>query len=107
MAINRTEKKANAETEATVYDVQVIKVSTRKGKPDCYKFNCVVNGITIYGMDYITYTDRAGKQQQFISFPQYKSQNDEKYYNHVYFPINDPAYRPVFESIEKQIESLL
>lgn len=107
MAIN---KKVNTEEkkELVNYVVKVLKVSARKGKPNCYRFNLEVNGIIIYGMDYITYTDRGGKEQNFIAFPQYKSNNgEEKYYNHVYFPINDPDYKSVKEDIERQIESLL
>lgn len=110
MAINKTEKKVNAEKaeELFVYNVKVLKVTPRKGKPNCYRFNVEVNGITIYGMDYVSYTDRNGKEQNFIAFPQYKSSSgDDKYYNHVYFPINDPKYKPVYDDIERQIESLL
>lgn len=110
MAITKNEKKANAEkaAEKINYAVQVLKVSARKGKPNCYRFNLNVNGIIIYGMDYVTYTDRAGKERCFMSFPQYKSSSgDDKYYNHCYFPINDPEYADVFAEIEKQISDLL
>lgn len=109
MAINK-EKKVTAEEGKVIYQyvVKVLKVSPRKGKPRCYRFNAEVNGITIYGMDYVTYTDRSGKERDFIAFPQYKSSTGEdKYYNHVYFPVNDPDYRAVYEDIERQIESLL
>lgn len=110
MAINKTEKKVAAEEvkELVKYDVKVLKVSARKGKPDCYRFNANVNGIIIYGMDYVTYTDKSGKTRCFIAFPQYKSSTgEEKYYNHCYFPINAPEYKDVFEEVEQQISSML
>lgn len=94
------------EEEKIVYSVKVLKATPRKNKKDCYRFNAVVNGVTIYGMDYITYTSKTGDERSFIAFPQYQS-SDEKYYNHVYFPVNDPMNATLFADIEKQIEALL
>ena len=108
MAINNTknEKQENKKEIRTDYEVRVLKVTPRQNREGCYRFNAEVNGITIYGMEYITYTAKGGDQRSFVAFPQYQS-SDGKYYNHVYFPVNDPLNTKVFEDIERQIEELL
>lgn len=108
MAINNTknEKQENKKEIRTDYEVKVLKVTPRQNREGCYRFNAEVNGITIYGMEYITYTAKGGDQRSFVAFPQYQS-SDGKYYNHVYFPVNDPLNTTVFADIEKQIEALL
>ena len=100
---NNTEQKKEVRTD---YTVKVLKVTPRQNREGCYRFNAEVNGITIYGMEYITYTAKGGDQRSFVAFPQYQS-SDGKYYNHVYFPVNDPLNTKVFEDIERQIEELL
>lgn len=100
---NTTEQKREIRTD---YEVKVLKVTPRQNKEGCYRFNAEVNGITIYGMEYITYTAKGGDQRAFIAFPQYQSSNG-KYYNHVYFPVNDPLNTKCFCEIECQIEELL
>lgn len=107
MAITKKETTTENKKEIrTDYEVKVLKVMPRKNREGCYRFNAEVNGITIYGMEYITYTAKGGDQRSFIAFPQYQS-SDGKYYNHVYFPVNDPLNVNLFSEIEKQIESLL
>lgn len=100
---NTTEQKKEVRTD---YQVRVLKVTPRKNRPGCYRFNVEVNGVTIYGMEYITYTAKGGDERSFCAFPQYQS-SDGKYYNHVYFPINDPLNTTIFAEVEKQIEALL
>lgn len=100
---NTTEQKKEVRTD---YEVKVLKVTPRQNREGCYRFNAEVNGITIYGMEYITYTAKGGDQRTFIAFPQYQS-SDGKYYNHVYFPVNDPLNTKCFSDIERQIEELL
>lgn len=100
---NTTEQKKEVRTD---YEVKVLKVTPRQNREGCYRFNCEVNGITIYGMEYITYTAKGGDQRTFIAFPQYQS-SDGKYYNHVYFAVNDPLNTKCFSEIERQIEELL
>lgn len=108
MAIqNKKENTEKKEREIrTDYEVKVLKVTPRQNREGCYRFNAEVNGITIYGMEYITYTAKGGDQRTFIAFPQYQS-SDGKYYNHVYFPVNDPLNTKCFGDIEHQIEELL
>lgn len=105
MAINKKETKQESQ-EKVQYNVKVLKVTPRPKKEGCYRINLEVNGITIYGMEYVTYTSKEGKQREFIAFPQYQDKQGG-YWNHVYFPINDPNYRDVFEAIETQIGSML
>lgn len=108
MAINnvKNEKQENKKEVRTDYEVKVLKVTPRQNREGCYRFNAEINGITIYGMEYITYTAKGGDQRTFIAFPQYQS-SDGKYYNHVYFPVNDPLNTKAYSEIERQIEELL
>lgn len=90
----------------TNWEIKVLKVTPRQNREGCYRFNAEINGITIYGMEYITYTAKGGDQRSFIAFPQYQAK-DGKYYNHVYFPVNDPLNQTAFQEIETQIGELL
>lgn len=105
MAIQNTKKETN-EGKKQEYVIKVLKVTPRKNREGCFRFNAEVNGVTVYGMEYITYTAKGGDQRSFIAFPQYQS-SDGKYYNHVYFPVNDPNNTAPFDSIEKQISDIL
>lgn len=105
MAIQKKSEATN-EGKKMEYTVRVLKVTPRANREGCYRFNCEVNGITIYGMEYITYTAKGGDQRHFCAFPQYQS-SDGKYYNHVYFPVNDPNNKAAFDEIERQISELL
>lgn len=106
MAINKNAKKETGTEELINYDVKVLKVTPRPKRENCYRLNLNVNGVIIYGMDYVTYTNKKGEEKVFMAFPQYQDANNN-YWNHVYFPVNDPKYKPVFEDIERQIEILL
>ena len=98
-------KNNKGETVNTVYTVKVLSVREIKGRPDCYRFNAEVNGVTIYGMSYVTYQDnKTGTKRNFISFPSYKG-SDDKFYNVCYFKIEDGS--DTFKSIESQIERML
>ena len=100
------QKKENTTEQKKEIRTKVLKVTPRQNREGCYRFNAEVNGITIYGMEYITYTAKGGDQRSFVAFPQYQS-SDGKYYNHVYFPVNDPLNTNCFGDIERQIEELL
>ena len=103
---NKEEKKEVRKFEYKPAEIGVSKVREIKGKDDCYRFNLEINGVSIYGCSYITYTNKEGKEDNFIAFPQYKG-SDGNYYNTCWFPINDPAYRKEFEEIENQISKLI
>ena len=97
-------KKKTAETQENKikYDCKVTRAKDLgEGKP--IMFDMIVNGITIYGLSYKTFErkDRSGEFST-IGFPSHKG-NDDKYYNWVYFKIDET----LLEDIEQQIESLL
>ena len=100
---NTTEQKKEVRTD---YEVKVLKVTPRQNREGCYRFNAEVNGITLYGLEYVTYTAKGGDSRSFVAMAQYQG-SDGKYYNHYYFPVNDPLNTTLFAEIEKQIESLL
>ena len=95
---------SNSNTNSNAYAIRVLKVREVKDRPSCYRFNAEVNGVTIYGMQYITYTNKNGKEMSFVSFPSYKG-SDGKFYNICQFPIENDSRE--FQTIEKQISDLL
>lgn len=98
MAIN---KKANKETKKPVnHEIEIVRA---KEFDDCISFDMIVNGITVYGCRYRTYTDKkSGEERNFVAFPSYKAKNDS-YYNHAWFSISDDD----LTAIEKGIEAVL
>ena len=82
------------------YHVEVLKVTSRKEKK--INFNARVNGVTIYGMQYIEYVNKEGQPASMIVPPSYKGSNGQ-YYNNAWFPIS----RELQAEIEKQLDSLL
>lgn len=82
------------------YHVEVLKVTSRKEKK--INFNARVNGVTIYGMQYIEYVNKEGQPGSMIVPPSYKGSNGQ-YYNNAWFPIS----RELKADIEKQLGALL
>lgn len=98
MAIQR---KAKAEAQATQFEVEV----TRAKELDngTIMFDMVVNGVSVYGCSYKTLKRKDnGEEFAKIGFPSRKG-SDGKYYNQVYFKINDDLVKV----IEKAIEAVL
>lgn len=90
MAIKKTS------TEEKTFEVKVTRV--KEFKTGDIGFDMIVNGVTIYGCVY-----KESKRGNFVSFPSRKNDSDGKYYNHVYFNIDNV----LLENIEAQISSLL
>ena len=105
MAIKKTNKEETKKAPQVEYkpaEISIAKVKPVKGKEDCYRFNLTINGVTIYGCSYVTYTNKDGKEDNFIAFPSYKG-SDGEHYNTCFFPINNPAYRKEYELVEELI----
>lgn len=98
MSINRT--KNESEEQEVLYNAQVKRV--HEFDSGDIGFDVVVNGVTIYGCIYKSGTNENGEEYTFVAFPSRKGK-DGKYYNFVYFKINDD----LLADIEKQIERLL
>lgn len=99
MAI-KTGKKEEKQSVNYVIDVKRVKDFSKDGKTRI-AFDMEVNGITIYGCWYSTYT-KNGEEKGIVNFPSEKS-SDGKYYNKVYFFIT----KQYMEVIEKQIQAML
>lgn len=80
------------------YEVEVSKV--RRISDKTVAFDALVNGVNIHSMMYIDYVNKEGKEGSMISFPSQKGQ-DDKYYNHVWFPINAEVKASIVEQLEK------
>lgn len=104
MINKKTNTTTNKEAKTMEYAVKVDKVKEIKNREGCYRFQLEVNGIIIYGMQYITFTNKQGKEEAFLSFPSYKG-SDDKFYNNVWFPCGSDT--EVFKAIEKQLEAIV
>lgn len=91
-------KKENAEEQT--YNVEVTRA--HEFKSGDISFDCIVNGVTLYGLTYINADAKRNIKEPFISFPSRKG-SDGKYYNYCWFNITDE----LFSAIEKQIEGVL
>lgn len=91
-------KKENAEKQT--YNVEVTRA--HEFKSGDISFDCIVNGVTLYGLTYINEDQKRNIKKAFISFPSRKG-SDGKYYNYCWFNITDE----IFSAIEKQIEGVL
>lgn len=95
--------KKNNQTEEIKFNVYVKDVKPITGKDNSYRFTCLVNGVTIYGMKSIAYIDKDTKEQKsFIAFPSYKGNND-KFYNNAWFPIDEKLQETIEEKISYYI----
>lgn len=106
MAIKKTNTttKEIKEVNKMNYAVKVSRVKEIPNRAGCYRFQLEVNGVTIYGMQYIHYTTKEGKEGDLISFPSYKG-SDDKFYNNCWFPCGSDT--EVFKEIEKQLEVIV
>ena len=104
MAIKKTNTKEIKEVNNMNYAVKVSRVKEIPNRTGCYRFQLEVNGVTIYGMQYIHYTTKEGKEGDLISFPSYKG-SDGKFYNNCWFPCGSDT--EAFKEIEKQLEVIV
>ena len=94
MAFNKNEKKEQ-KYEYILNDVQ----NVRQWKDGGITFTAIVNGIWIYGLRIVE-----TKDDWFVSFPSRKG-SDDKYYKHVYFPIDEDIKNLIHAAIEKALEN--
>lgn len=67
------------------------------------KFNITVNGVTIYGMNLIEYTNKEGHEGTMISFPQWKG--DKGYNNYCFFPISKENKEKIIFQIDTALNA--
>lgn len=92
----QVKKEASKKFEVT--ELEVLKA--RQFKNSRIGFDLKVNGITIYSMIAFPYKDKQGNDAWGISFPQRKG-SDGKYYNEVYFFIDDELRKQILDQIDK------
>ena len=92
--------KGSTKKDATGYDVKVTRA--KEFKEGQVTFDCVVNGVTIYGMWYREGTSKDGNDYQIISFPSQKGK-DDKYYNHAWFKIEDDVKADIIDQLQKLV----
>ncbi len=93
-------KTNNENKKACEYDVKVVRAKEFDG--GSVSFDLVVNGINIYGLWYREYTNKKGEEGNLISFPSRKG-NDDKYYNHCWFPIDNDIKADIIDQLVKLV----
>ena len=97
-------KKAENKTEEkVVYTVECTRA--KEIKEGCVAFDAKVNGVSIYGLFYREGV-KDGKEYSFISFPAEKGKDkdgNEKYFNRVFFPIDEKLKDNIVGQLEKLI----
>lgn len=93
----------NQENEQKPADAKTIKVTrAREFENGGLVFDMVVNGVTIYGCQWVEGT-KDGRDYAFVSFPSRQSKKDNKWYNIAYVKLSDEDTK----NIESQLDSLL
>jgi DNA-binding cell septation regulator SpoVG len=84
---------------AEIRSTEVSNVRVVEGKNgDVVFFTLTLNDVTIYNCRVAT-----GKNGDFISFPQYKSKKDDKYYNNVYVALSEEDSAKILETIQNEL----
>lgn len=92
-AKSKTNKKQVNYIEVERADVRNVRVvETKSG--DIIFFTLMLNGVFINNCKVIS-----GKNGDFISFPQYKG-NDDKWYNVVYAPLSDEDQKSILDLVQ-------
>lgn len=89
-----TKKTKEQKYEYVLNDIQ----NVRQWDDGGITFTAIVNGVWIYGLRVIE-----TKEDWFVSFPSRKG-SDDKYYKHVYFPIDESMKELLGTAIEKALE---
>ena len=85
-----------------VTELEVLKA--RQFRNSRIGFDLKVNGVVIYTMIAFPYKDKQGNDAWGISFPQRKG-SDNKYYNEVYFFIDEDLRKRILDMIDKVLEA--
>ena len=93
-------KGSTKETKTQNYNVKVTRA--KELKEGQVVFDMIVNGITIYGCWYREGTTKKGEPYEMISFPSHKGDN-EKYYNHCWFKIEDDVKSDIIDQLQKLV----
>lgn len=101
--VDMRKSKQNQENTTGNESKNIIKVTrAREFENGGLVFDMVVNGVTIYGCQWIE-GEKNGREYAFVSFPSRQSKKDGKYYNIAYVKLSDDDTA----EIEKQINALL
>lgn len=101
MPSTKNSKKEKKEFNMDIVTLQV--KSARQFNNGRVGFTLECNGITIYNMIAFPYNDKEGNEQWGVSFPQKKG-SDGKYYNEVWFPINEEVRKDILDMIDEVLE---
>lgn len=98
--------KSNKE-EKTNIDFQVFVTKAKVIGEGRVNFNIIVNGVSIFGMHLIEYTNKEGQSGTLINFPQWKGEKDGQatYNNYCFFPISKAMKEEIISQIDKVIEA--
>lgn len=79
-------------------------VKTKDGKNTLCFATVVLNGVSVYGCRAVTYTDREGKEKDFLAWPEQKG-SDGNYYKVAYAPLSDGDQQKICDAIYAAIDN--
>lgn len=90
----------------TKYEVKVL--SAKIIDDGVINFSMTVNGVNIYGLKHIKYTNAKGEKGDMISFPSWKTNRQDENGKDVYMPyVTFRIDKDLKKVIEDQIETIL
>ena len=97
------ENNTQQENSKVTVDVKVTRAVELKGK-NTVMFDCIANGITIYGMSLHQYTNGQGEKGFTINFPSRQdAQDPAKYWKYAFFPITKELKDNIIDQIKKMV----
>lgn len=70
-------------------------------KDESVTFTLTINGVTIYGMRVVSFTDRRdGQRKRFVAFPKRKG-NDGNYYHIAYYKLSNTEEIEILRQVDK------
>ena len=94
----------NDSNEKRFYEYKDVNVTHVRKKEKKILFDLSVNGISIYNMVYREYKNNDGEEGVIIAFPSFKGENN-KYYNHVWFPVSNDLKNQIIEAISNSLNT--
>lgn len=84
------------------YEVTRAKEFSKNGK-SWHNADVKINGVMIYGCRAVTYTDRDGKEKDFLAFPERKG-SDGNYYKYAYAALSPADQQKICDAIWAKLD---
>lgn len=99
---NKGSGKAPEFAKLETYEIKRAREVSYNGKTSVLA-DVTLNGVTVYGVKAVTYTDREGKERDFIGWPERKG-SDDKYYKIAYCPLSNDDQQKICDAIYAKLD---